>query len=276
MLKWAVFCWMKTYREKFHMPYQTLYPDVNNVLELLTQRIGEILRDNLTGVYLMGSLTYGAFKPENSDIDLVVIVTNPVEIEQLEELKQMHLQVEAIHKRWAKRIECSYFPSEMLQNIEPPQTPRPYFGEGIFYPKAPYGNEWIINQYLLYTHGIALKGPEFKALIQPVDIRDVQAACIRDLFQEWEPKMYDLEWLSNSHYQSYIVLNLCRILYTVIQGAIASKTISAQWVKAEYAPQWCSLIEEAEGWHYGKEMHRQTETIGFIQFVIDKVSEISQ
>ena len=175
------------------MSYQTLYPDVNKVLHSLTQGIREILRDNLIGVYLMGSLTYEAFNPDNSDIDLVVIITNPAESKQLEELKQMHLQVEAIHTTWAKRIECSYVPREMLANIDPPKTPRPYFGEGIFYPEAPYGNEWIINQYLLYTYGMALKGPEFKTLIQPVDIRDVQAACIRDLFQKWKPKMHDLE-----------------------------------------------------------------------------------
>jgi predicted nucleotidyltransferase len=252
----------------------TTYPDVNKVLHSLTQGIEDVLGENLVGIYLMGSLTYGAFNPDNSDIDLVTVVKHPVSREQLETLKEMHLHVEATHKTWSKRIECSYVPVEMLTSIEPPQMPRPYFGEGIFYPEAPYGNEWIINQYLLYTHDMALKGPEFKTLIQPVNIKDVQAACIRDLFQEWEPKMHDLKWLSNSHYQSYIILNLCRILYTVMQGAIASKAVSAQWTKTEYAPQWCSLIEMAEDWHYSKEMHKQTETIGFIQFVLDKVSEL--
>ncbi len=27
----------------------------------------------------------------------------------------------------------------MLQNIQPPEAPRPYFGEGVFYPQAHYG-----------------------------------------------------------------------------------------------------------------------------------------
>jgi hypothetical protein len=172
--------------------------------------------------------------------------------------------------KWADRIECSYAPLEMLQNILPPKFPRPYLGEGVFYPEAHYGNEWIINLYLLYEHGIALIGPDFKELISPVDIVEVQKACIRDLFREWEPKMTDPAWLDNSHYQSYIVMNLCRILYTIVCGSAASKPVSARWVKKEYA-EWSSLIQTAEDWHYGSELNRREETIEFIQFVIHKV-----
>ena len=121
------------------------------------------------------------------------------------------------------RLECSYTPIDMLKNILPPKEPRPYYGGGIFYDEAPYGNEWIINNYLLYEHGITLIGPDFKKLTTPIDIIEVQKACIRDLFQEWEPKITDFEWLDNSHYQSYLVMNLCRILYTVMCGVTGTK-----------------------------------------------------
>lgn len=256
------------------MHYKTLYPDIDKVLNSLTQEMAEILGDNLVGVYLMGSLSYGDFNPDNSDIDLVAIVNEPLLPEHLESLKSMHLQVEATHEIWVKRIECSYVPQGMLQNIQPPKNPRPYFGEGIFYPEAPYGNEWIINQYLLYKHGISLVGPEFKTLVKPIEIEDVREACIRDLFEEWEPKMSDREWLSNSHYQSYIVLNLCRILYTVRCHETATKKASAAWVKREFGPRWNNLIETAENWDYGKEMTLQEEAIEFIKFVINKIKEV--
>lgn len=256
------------------MHCQTPYPDINIILNSLKQGKLQIIGNNLLGVYLMGSLSYGDFNPDNSDIDLVAIVNDPLSPEQLEALKQMHLQVEESNEKWAKRIECSYLPRGMLHNIRPPKNPRPYFGEGIFYPEAPYGNEWIINQYLLYKHGIPLVGPYFKTLVKPVDIEDVREACIRDLFEEWEPKMKDPEWLSNSHYQSYIVLNLCRILYTVTCHATATKKASAAWVKREFGPHWKHLIQTAEDWKYGKEMNSQEEVIDFIKFVINKAKEI--
>lgn len=256
------------------MHYQTPYPDINIVLDSLIQGMQQIIGSNLLGVYLMGSLSYGDFNPDNSDIDLVTIVNESLSPEQLEDLKRMHLHVEATHEKWAKRIECSYVPREMLQNIQPPKAPRPYFGEGIFYPEAPYGNEWIINQYLLYKHGISLIGPDFKSLIKPIDIEDVREACIRDLFEEWEPKMNDPEWLNNSHYQSYIVLNLCRILYTVTCHATATKKASASWVKREFGPRWDNLIQTAENWGYGKEMNAPEEVIEFIKFVVNKIKEV--
>ncbi len=252
----------------------TPYPDVNDVLNSLTQGMLPIIGGNLLGVYLTGSLSYGDFDPNNSDIDLVVIVNDPLSLEQLEALKRIHLQVETDTKKWAKRIECSYVPRHMLSSIKPPQTPRPYIGEGIFYPEAPYGNEWIINQYLLYNHGIPLIGPEFKTLVKSIDIEDVRIACIRDLFQEWEPKMRDPEWLSNSHYQSYIVLNLCRILYTATCHTTSTKKASATWVKRKFGPHWNHLIQTAEDWRYGKEMNLQKDVIKFIQFVVKKVKEI--
>lgn len=55
--------------------------------------------------------------------------------------------------------------------------------------------------------------------------------------------MNDLQWLSNSHSQSYLVLNLCRILYTIMRGAVASKSGSALWVKNEFCSEWQFLIE---------------------------------
>lgn len=252
------------------------YKDVKEVLDSLTAGMVSILGKNLVGVYLTGSLSYGDFNPESSDIDLLTILKDPVTSEKLKSLEQMHLNVERNNEKWAKRIECSYIPLEMLQNRFPPKTPRPYIGEGIFYPEAPYGNEWIINQYLLHKHGITLMGPDFKTLVHPIHIKDVREACIRDLFEEWQPKMTDPTYLNNSHYQSYVVLNMCRILYTVMCYSTATKRVSASWVKSEFSPQWNDLIQTAENWHYGEEMSLKEETIKFIQFVISKVKSSNE
>lgn len=249
----------------------TPYKDINQVLDSLTHGVIKIFGKNLIGFYLFGSLTYGDFNPQSSDIDLVAILKKPTSAKELKLTRQFHLQVEKANKKWSKRIECSYVPVDMFTNILPPKAPRPYFGEGILYPKAPYGNEWLINNYLLYQHGVSLIGPDFKTLIKPINIRDVQKTCIRDLFEEWQPKITDANYLNNNHYQSYLVLNLCRILYTVRCNAVASKTISTSWAKKEFK-QWRDLIQTAQNWHYGKKMNLKTETIEFIKFVINQVN----
>lgn len=253
----------------------TKYKDINNILELLKRGLLEIFRENLVGFYLTGSLSYDDFNPKRSDIDLVAIIKIPASQKKIKLLKRLHLRVESKNKKWAKRVECSYVPIRMLKNVLPPKTPRPYVGEGIFYPKAKYGNEWLINQYLLYKYALPIFGPNFKKLIKSVNIKDVQKACIRDLFKEWQPKIKNKKYLNNSHCQSYVVLNLCRILYTVIRGEVASKKISASWVKNQFTPEWSKLIKTAENWQYGQKMNMRKETEDFIKFVIDKVKKFN-
>jgi predicted nucleotidyltransferase len=221
--------------------------------------------DKIIGIYLFGSLAYGGFDKGRSDIDIVVITKTLLKGFELDTVKNIHKKLEAINQKWSKRFEASYTSIDMLKEINPPKDPRPYYGE-IFYDEATYGNEWLINNYLLYNYGITIYGPEFKTLInKPINIKEVQEACIKDFYKEWKPKINDNEWLSNSHYQSYIVLNICRILYTINRMELTSKQKSCEWVKNNYT-EWKELIEEAERWNYEKTMNRKNEVNNFIKF----------
>lgn len=251
----------------------TPYEEINKILNHLSSEIKNHLGENSIGIYLFGSLAYGDFNLGSSDIDLVVITQTPIGPTELALVRKMHNQIGECYPKWHERLECSYTPIDMLSNIMPPKEPRPYYGGGIFYDEAPYGNEWIINNYLLFESSIALLGPPFKTLCHPINIIEVQKACIRDLFQEWEPKISDDEWLDNSHYQSYLILNLCRILYTVYCKATASKTISSEWVKDQFGSPWNHLIDVAQSWQYGKTMSEKENTISFIKFVIEKIKQ---
>lgn len=251
----------------------TPYQDINEILFSISNGIQVILGEDVVGLYLFGSLTYGDFNTGSSDVDLVTIIEKPLNQDEIALVKQLHQQIAKQYPKWGDRLECSYTAVDMLKEILPPKAPRPYYGGGIFYDQAPYGNEWIINNYLLYQYGISLIGRPFNELIKSIEIIEVQKACIRDLFQEWQPKINDVEWLNNSHYQSYLVLNLCRILYTVICGKTSSKKVSAEWVKNNLDCHWRELIEAAESWKYGKIMSLNNEAIEFIKFTINKIEE---
>ena len=252
----------------------TPYQDINDLLADWVEGVKNILGENVVGLYLFGSLTYGDFVPERSDIDLQAVVQHLQNEKELKLIGQLHEDLNERYPAWKGRVECSYVPIYFLHEILPPKTPRPWWGFDTLYEAAPAGNEWIINHYFLFKHGVALHGPDFNTLIQPPDIHEVQKASARDLFKEWEPKIMDTQWLANSHHQSYLVLNLCRILQTVVSGKPGSKKVAAEWTKASY-PYWKSLIEEAEQWKYGKEIKRSDDVIRFIKFSICKVNETS-
>ena len=250
----------------------TSFKDINEILKFFTSGAIFIFKMNLIGIYLTGSLSYDAFHYDRSDIDLTVILKTPITATELEAIKNFHKQIENKFDKWAKRLECTYTPLEMLPSILPPKKPRPWYwgGERILYEEAPYGNEWIINNYLLYHYAIPLIGPDFKELVGPIDIEEVQKACIRDLFTEWKPKTACKEWLDDSHNESYLILNLCRILYTVICKTAGSKDAAAAWVRNNYRA-WAELIDSADHWHYGIKLNVRAKTIEFLGFVIDQV-----
>ena len=251
----------------------TPHREINVLLAEWVKGVKRLLADKVIGLYLTGSLAYGDFVRDRSDIDLQAVVRCPLTEGELKSVEQLHRKTEQRCPEWEGRVECSYVPLELVRERTPPKTPRPWWGFGIMYAEAPAGNEWIINHYLLSKYGIALYGPEFKELVPPIDIKEVREASARDLFAEWVPRITDAAWLSNSHYQSYLVLNVCRVLCTAIGGQPRSKKKAGEWTKVAY-PRWKSLIEEAERWKYGVEMKRQADAVAFIKFAIERVDEI--
>ncbi len=247
----------------------TLYPDINDLLTLLSKSLQEIFENQLVGLYLTGSLTYGDFDRSSSDIDFLAVLKRPLSKIQVERLRNMHTHIGERYPIWAQRIEGSYITKDMLSNIEPPKIPRPYINGGKLY-DAPYGNEWLLNLHVLYECGVTLVGPEPKKLIGPVDINLVREASKRDLYEEWEPKLNNFLDLEDGHFQAYLILTLCRILHIEKNDEVASKKAAAAWVKKTY-PMWNNLIEKAENWQYGQEMTALEETLNLLRFTLKEV-----
>jgi predicted nucleotidyltransferase len=246
--------------------------DVNDLLAFLAESLKAILGDQLFGLYLTGSLTYGGFDRGSSDIDFLAVLHQALSGENLNQVRRVHARIASSYPIWANRIEGSYVTKEMLSNIQPPRTPRPYINEGRFWDPDPvYGNEWLINLYALYKRGVSLTGPDPKTFIGPINISEVREASKRDLLEEWQPKLRDQSFFANSHYQAYAILTMCRILHRARNSGLASKRMAAAWVKRAYGKRWSNLIERAETWQHGRELNAREETIDFIRFTVDQI-----
>ncbi len=245
----------------------TPHQDINDILVQLAAGMTGILGDRLVGFYLTGSLTYGDFERGSSDIDYLVVMKEPLASERRQALVALH---EAIGQRlpeWRTRVEGSYITRHMLPSIWPPEVGRPYVNGGAFWePDPPYGNEWLLNLYVLRKCGIALLGPEPADLIGPVAIEDVRAASKRDLVEDWRPMADDPVAFEDSHFQAYVTLTLCRILHRAAHDGVASKRMASAWVKETYGEPWRSLVERAERWSHGEDLDSNAEVRNFIRF----------
>jgi Aminoglycoside adenylyltransferase, C-terminal domain len=80
--------------------------------------------------------------------------------------------------------------------------------------------------------------------------------------------------INHRGYQSYTVLSLCRILYTLHSGAVVSKPVAARWAQETWGERWRPLI--ARAWigrqHPQEQEQAQTdevhETLDFIRYTL--------
>ena len=251
----------------------TPHQDVNDILAVLSKGLQDILGEQLMGVYLTGSLTYGDFDRGSSDIDLLIVLNKPLSEIQRDQVKALYADIVIKYPFWAKRIEASYITEDMLKYREPPPQPRPYINGGQMWdPDPPYGNEWLINLFVLYECGIELYGPNPMTLIShPIDIETLRMASRADLHQEWEPLLKDPPPLEDPHFQAYVILTLCRILHRAKNDKVASKRVASTWVKKTYGKRWSPLVTQAENWNHGEDMNETKETLKFIEFVLAEV-----
>ncbi|MGM0882407.1 MAG: aminoglycoside adenylyltransferase domain-containing protein [Bacillota bacterium] len=252
----------------------TPYPSINILLQSLFTDIHEVLGDKLVGLYLYGSLAWGDFDYEISDIDLLAAVSSEINEDELQTLQKMHAGFAKRNKEWDNRIEVQYYPTDALKTfkIKPSKMAVISPGEPLHIVEA--GIQWLTNWYFVQDYGITLFGPAPTTFIEPISKEEFIEAIEKQALG-WRD--YVKNTIHSRSYQGYAILTICRAFYTLKHGEQVSKIKAARWFKKEI-PEYAWLIENAIIWRqdYRNENinHEETylETVEFVRFVIDRIS----
>jgi predicted nucleotidyltransferase len=252
----------------------TPHPDVNEILNILFTDLKEILEGDLVGMYLFGSLANGDFD-QDSDIDIIVVTEHTISGETFQALFETHEKISAIDAPWAIQLEVSYIPKDALRQFDPSNNKHPHIdrGPGERLHIMQHESDWIVQRYILRERGITITGPDPKTLIDPVSPAELRRAVL-EILQKWFRHFLDDPLpLQSRGYQSYTVLTLCRILYTVEHGEIVSKPSAAAWAKQSLSHEWIGLIERAWAGRQTPGLHAQPEdingTLDFIRYTLE-------
>jgi len=224
----------------------TPYSDVNEILNILYTDVKEILQDHFVGMYLFGSLANGDFD-QHSDIDVLFVTDTEISSDTFSALKEMHEHITRFDSPWAIQLEVSYIPQNALRRYNPVDNLHPHMdrGNNEILHMLTHVSDWVIQRHLLRERGVVITGPELKTLIDPVSPNDMRQAIV-DVLPLWlNPMLDDPSRIKSRGYQSFVVLSLCRMLYTLQYGTIVSKRVAAQWGQDTLGKQWTSLIEDA-------------------------------
>jgi hypothetical protein len=223
----------------------TPHPEVNVVLLELLAGVQATLGDQLVGMYLTGSLAAGDFD-RHSDVDFVADTESEVDVELFSALDTLHQRIAMIDSWCAIQLDGAYISRVALRRFDPANAVHANIdrgrGERL---KMVQFDGVVVQSYLLRERGITLDGPDPRTLIDPVTPDDLRNAMPRVLEGLGSQILDDPARIDSQGYQSYTVLSLCRMLYTLKFGAVVSKPIAAEWAREMLGHRWARLIDRA-------------------------------
>jgi len=233
----------------------TEHKEIEHFLELVLDAATSVLRENLRGVYVHGSLAMGGYDPKTSDVDILVITSRPAKLSD----------ANAINRALAghENFEVSFLPEHVTLRFVPHAQFVSIRADGSVGFDV-YGPDWIIQLYIVRKYGIVVWGKAPRCVIRPVTPEMLRHAAIGTFKSWWYPKIANQTSLKDERYRTFAILTMCRIIYTARTGDVVSKTDAAAAV-AQLFPEWSSLIQLARAGYPAN----LEEVVAFIQFTYD-------
>lgn len=231
--------------------------NVGMILERIKADCERIFADNLAGVYIHGSLAFGCFCWESSDIDFIVVTSRPPAPEEKEAFITALLELDAVCP--PKGLEMSIVLEKYCRNFVYPTPFELHFSnahKGKLLSMQPEHriDGQAVREYCAVMHGtdkdlaahftvlrragFALCGEAAASLFGAVPAADYMDSIWGDIENAQE------EILGNP---VYVILNLCRVLAFVQESLVLSKEQGSAWAKEYFASdngkaEWSGLV----------------------------------
>jgi hypothetical protein len=220
----------------------TAFPELNELLAELVARLEALLVDNFVGAYLTGSFALGA-ADLHGDCDFLVVVERPLGSVEERALRELHDEIPTRSGHWTRHLEGSYAPRADLA------TPATIGNEWLYVDHGSREMQWSDHcnredvRWTLRERGVTLVGPDPRELVAEVP-PDVLRGKMPPSIERFVPSLSTWASFDTAWTQRYAVTTLCRMLYTLDTGEVASKPAALEWAKATLDPAWNDLIQQ--------------------------------
>jgi predicted nucleotidyltransferase len=220
---------------------------VRKILTETLSNVHSILRDNLIGIYLYGSLAMGCFNPESSDIDIILVAKKRLSKNQRKKIIEY---LKGVCSK-TRRIELSIVSEDVVQN---PQYPImvdlhfEYWGD-IF--ENERDNEILSNLYTTKERGFCVWGMPISDVFSEIPAEYHLRSVMEDLLHT-RKYLHDSPKSVGYDPAVYWVLGSCRILAFIRERKVLSKLEGGQWGLANLPKEYHGLVKEALFYYQGK------------------------
>lgn len=217
-------------------------PPLQSAIADLCRRI---LGENLVGVYIHGSLAFGCFTWQHSDVDFLIVTHREPSLSEKEALIQALLQLDALAPQ--KGLEMSGL---LLSDCLHPRHPLPFWlhfsnahkaraAENLTaYCQTMHGLDPDLAAHLTVTRsvGYPITGAPVAEVFAPIP----RAAYLDSILQDVSDAAQDIH-----DNPVYIILNLCRVLAAARENLVLSKAQGGAWALDHVPAQHHPLIQRA-------------------------------
>jgi predicted nucleotidyltransferase len=197
----------------------------------LSSSFARLLAEQLIGIYLHGSLAMGSFNPHRSDLDLLVVTTDPMSLTIKREIAETLLRL----SQQPHPVEISFLAQDQLR---PWRYPTPFdlhyseawrdrcthelvSGAWQAWNRAEHHDPDLAAHFtVLNARGICLRGEPVEVIFPPVPADDYRASLAMDIHES-------LDAIASN--PVYTILNCCRTYAYLRGGHIFSKEEGGRW-----------------------------------------------
>lgn len=195
---------------------------VKRILRELKVQTPKILGKDLFGIYVYGSLTYDAFSPRSSDVDVIVVLNKEFSKGQLGAIRDLYSNLRKINK-WGRDLEISFVSRKKI--FTPHKVYQSRQKRIVLIDSSDAFNP--ITWMNIRQSGVVLYGPSPKKWISEISRVRLNNALRRELWyvkravaKKRRQKMWE---------QVYYILTLSRVLFTWNHYALPSKRTAGEW-----------------------------------------------
>jgi len=189
------------------------------------------LRENLVGIYLIGSIASGDFDLD-SDVDFLVVTNTELTEANMKSLQDIQIKIHDIDCYPAKHLEGSYINISDLNNWNMIAEKKLYYfdNSSTTYEESTHDNQWHVR-WVLRERGITLVGPTPERILKSIPLNEMLNEIKTTLLQVMNVFQDEINrplsfWYSRFG-QAFAVLTYCRMLHTLHTGTVQSKKAGA-------------------------------------------------
>ena len=222
-----------------------MFMETEKLLEEYVEQSKKVLRDNLVGIYLHGSAVMGCFNPEKSDIDLIIVVDQPLSDSVKRKYLDMVVEYNALGP--VKGIEMSIVLKKVCKPFIYPTPFELHFSAGHL--------QWYEDDPDEYVREMNGDDKDLAAHFTIINRRGkcLYGAPVKEVFSEvpgsdyMDSIWFDIETAEEdiTEYPMYLTLNLARVLAYKEEGLVLSKKEGGEWVLDHLPLEYHPLIRDA-------------------------------